>query len=183
MAEQALAAQGMAAITTENGDAVTWPAGAAVFQTQGGQCFVHGGASPQEMIVPLLRIKAERGKVETRPAKIEVVGTLRKITNLLTPLEFYQTEAIGDIVKAMTYRLFFVDKENESISAQQVFYADHREKEPAKRIQKLRFRFKNQKYDSDALYYLVAVAEDGMELFRQEVRMDIIFADDFGFEL
>lgn len=40
-----------------------------VFSTPGnaGLNYVHGGSSPQEMLVPLLDIKMDKGAVETRP--------------------------------------------------------------------------------------------------------------------
>ena len=47
---------------------------------------------------------------------------------------------------------------------------------------KLRFSFKNQKYDRHRRYYLVAMDEKtGMEALHHEVMMDVAFADDFGF--
>lgn len=52
----------------------------------------------------------------------------------------------------------------------------------SKRIFRLRFSFKNRKYDKTHRYYLVVLDEKtGMETFRQEVIMDLAFADDFGF--
>ena len=40
-----------------------------VFSTPGnaGLNYVHGGSSPQEMLVPVLDIKMDKGAVETRP--------------------------------------------------------------------------------------------------------------------
>jgi hypothetical protein len=40
-----------------------------VFSTSGnaGLNYVHGGSSPQEMLVPVLDIKMDKGAVETRP--------------------------------------------------------------------------------------------------------------------
>ena len=47
---------------------------------------------------------------------------------------------------------------------------------------RLRFTFKNRKYDRDMQYYLVACdAATGLEIFRHPVIMDLAFTDDFGF--
>ena len=50
---------------------VSFPVSDNVFKVAGGgQNFVHGGSSPQEMLVPVVDIKMERGHMETRPAQI-----------------------------------------------------------------------------------------------------------------
>lgn len=47
---------------------------------------------------------------------------------------------------------------------------------------RLRFNFKNKKYDKSKKYYLVAYDdENDIEVLRHEIIMDIAFADDFGF--
>ena len=64
---------------------VSFPVSSNVFKVAGGgQNFVHGGSSPQEMLVPVLDIKMERGHMETRPAQIALVSIVQKITNLIT---------------------------------------------------------------------------------------------------
>ena len=52
----------------------------------------------------------------------------------------------------------------------------------AKRIFRLRFSFKIQKYDRNHKYYLAAIDDKtNIEVLRREVIMDLAFADDFGF--
>jgi len=52
----------------------------------------------------------------------------------------------------------------------------------AKRIFRLRFFFKIQKYDRNHKYYLVAIDDKtNIEVLRSEAIMDVAFADDFGF--
>lgn len=45
---------------------VSFPVSTSVFKAGGGMHYVHGGSSPQEMIVPVLDIKMERYHMETR---------------------------------------------------------------------------------------------------------------------
>jgi hypothetical protein len=60
--------------------------------------------------------------------------------------------------------------------------ADKRDADAQKRIFRMRFTFKNKKYNKDKQYYLVAYDEtSSMEAFRHAVVMDLAFADDFGF--
>lgn len=143
---------------------------------------MHGGSSPQEMIVPVLDVKMERGHMETKPAVITLVSIVQKITNLITSMDFIQSEPVSDLVKETTYRLVFVSEDEERISNENIYVADSREPDSAKRIFRLRFNFKNQKYDKNKQYYLLAVDDNtGLELFRHPVIMDIMLADDFGF--
>jgi len=162
---------------------VSFPVSSNVFKVAGGgQNFVHGGSSPQEMLVPVLDIKMERGHMETRPAQIALVSIVQKITNLITTMDFIQTDAVSDTVKKTTYKMYFVSEDNEKISNENIYIADSRDADPQKRIFRMRFTFKNKKYDKNKQYYLVVFDDaTGIEAFRHPVIMDLAFADDFGF--
>lgn len=162
---------------------VSVPVGISVFKTPGSgrRNYIHGGSSPEEMLVPLIDVKMEKGKTETTNVQIMLVSIVHKITNLITSLDFIQSEPVSDVVRAAQYRICFVDHEGELISNEILFSADKREVEPTKRIFRLKFTFKNQKYGRDKEYYLIAVdTASGMEAFRHAVTMDLAFADDFG---
>ena len=162
---------------------VSFPVSSNVFKVAGGgQNFVHGGSSPQEMLVPVLDIKMERGHMETRPAQIALVSIVQKITNLITTMDFIQTDAVSDTVKKTTYKMYFVSEDNEKISNENIYIADSRDADPQKRIFRMRFTFKNKKYDKNKQYYLVVYDDaTGIEAFRHPVIMDLAFSDDFGF--
>ena len=161
---------------------VSYPVSSNVFKAGGGQNYVHGGSSPQEMLVPVLDIKMERGHMETRPAQITLVSMVQKITNLITTMDFIQSDVISDTIKPATYKLYFISEDNEKISNENIYVADKRDADATKRIFRMRFTFKNKKYDKNKPYYLVAYDETtGLESFRHPVIMDLAFADDFGF--
>ena len=162
---------------------VSFPVSSNVFKVAGGgQNFVHGGSSPQEMLVPVLDIKMERGHMETRPAQIALVSIVQKIMNLITTMDFIQTDAVSDTVKKTTYKMYFVSEDNEKISNENIYIADSRDADPQKRIFRMRFTFKNKKYDKNKQYYLVVYDDaTGIEAFRHPVIMDLAFSDDFGF--
>ena len=149
-----------------------------VFSTPGnaGLNYVHGGSSPQEMLVPVLDIKMDKGAVETRPAQIMLVSLVQKITNLITSLDFIQSDPVSDVVKSTTYRLYFISDNNEKISNENIYVADKRDEDVQKRLFRMRFTFKNKKYDKDRKYYLVAYdGSNEAEVFRHEVIMDLVF--------
>lgn len=149
-----------------------------VFSTPGnaGLNYVHGGSSPQEMLVPVLDIKMDKGAVETRPAQIMLVSLVQKITNLITSLDFIQSDPVSDVVKSTTYRLYFISDNNEKISNENIYVADKRDEDVQKRLFRMRFTFKNKKYDKDRKYYLVAYdGSNEAEVFCHEVIMDLVF--------
>ena len=162
---------------------VSYPISDDVFKvTGGGQNYVHGGSSPQEMLVPVLDLKMERGHMDTRNASLALVSMVRKITNKITVLDFIQSEPVSDVVKAATYRLFFVSDDNERISNENSCIADSRDQNASKRIFRMKFQFKDKKYDKDKQYFFVIYDDaTGLEVFRHPVIMDMAFADDYGF--
>lgn len=161
---------------------VSYPTSSNVFKVSGGgQNFVHGGSSPQEMLVPVIDIKMERGKQETKNVQIALVSMVQKITNLITTMDFIQSEPVSDTIKQTIYKIVFIDEDGNNISNENTYVADSREPDSSKRIFKMRFNFKNKKYDSSKQYYLAVIdASNDVELFRHQVIMDIAMADDFG---
>ncbi|PKM89153.1 MAG: BREX-1 system phosphatase PglZ type A [Firmicutes bacterium HGW-Firmicutes-12] len=171
----------------ENSDhkVVSVPVSSNVFKVAGGgQNYVHGGSSPQELILPVIDVKLEKGHMDTRPAQIMLVSMVQKITNLISSLDFIQSEPISDVVKETSYKVFFISENNEKISNECIYVADKKDVDPAKRIFRLKFNFKNKPYDKTKRYYLVAYDEkNDLEVLRHDIVMDIAFANDFGFSV
>lgn len=162
---------------------VITPVGSDLIKAPGsGLNYVHGGCSPQEMIIPVIEVRTEKGKVSVTNVPIALASMVNKITNLSVVLEFIQSEAVSDTVKATSYRLFFADQNGNKISNEHIHLADKKDAETTKRSFRLKFSFKNQAYDKTQKYYLIAVDDKtGMETIRREVVMDLAFAGDFGF--
>lgn len=168
-----------------DGRTITTPLTSNVFKAQGGgQNFVHGGSSPQEIIVPVIEIKTVRGAVEVEKVKISLISMVSKITSLLLSLDFVQQEPVSDIIKPATYKISFIDKDGELISNEEIYVAKSKSKDSSNRIFNLRFRLRNQKYYRNKKYYFtITDIETGIEIYRQQVIIDIAFADDFGFDI
>ena len=164
---------------------VSFPLSSHVFKVPGGgQNYVHGGSSPQEMIVPVIDIRTEKYYIETKTVQIALVSMVQKITNLIASLDFIQSEPISDVVKTTSYKLFFISENNEKISNECIYVADKKDVDPQKRIFRLRFNLKNKQYDKAKKYYLVAYdMKNDLEILRHDVVMDIAFANDFGFKV
>lgn len=191
ISDTAIADEGVASLAlgamlgNEDKRMVSFPLGSHVFKVPGGgQNYVHGGSSPQEMLVPVIDIRTEKYHTETRTAQIAMVSMVQKITNLIASLDFIQSEPISDVVKATNYKLFFISEDNEKISSECMYVADKKDVDPQKRIFRLRFTFKNKQYDKSKKYYLVAYdMKNDLEGLRHDVVMDIAFANDFGFNV
>ena len=162
---------------------VSFPVSSNVFKVAGGgQNYVHGGSSPQEMLVPVIDIRMEKGHIKTKNAEIALVSMVQKITNKITILEFIQSEPVSDTVKATTYKMFFVSEDNERVSNEVSLFADSRDPDALKRMFRMKFQFKDKRYDRDKQYFLVVYDDNtGLEVFRHPMLMDLAFADDFGF--
>ena len=163
---------------------VAYPKGGQVFKTAGGGTnYVHGGSSPQEMIVPVLRVKMDRGHVETHNAAIKLHTQINKITSKDINLVFLQTEPVSEICKAASYKLSFVDESNRAITNEYMLAADSSATELSQRMITARFSFINREYDSHAAYYLVIRdADTDVEVERCNFVIDMPFMGDFGFD-
>lgn len=111
----------------DDGRYVVYPSTSNVFKLPGGgQNYVHGGSSPQELLIPVIQIRTQRGYVETEDAKISLISSLQKVTNLILNLDFIQKEAIS-IIKPATYKVFFVDSQGSLISNENIHVANSKE--------------------------------------------------------
>lgn len=86
----------------------------------GGENYVHGGISLQEMCVPVLRFRNRRagskGYVESAPVSLSLVSTLDTITNSLFSLELLQDEPAGGKALPAEYEVFVGNAAHEPVT-------------------------------------------------------------------
>jgi uncharacterized protein (TIGR02687 family) len=163
------------------------PYGTNIFPKQGeSKKYMHGGDSLQEVVIPIIQIenkKKDRGKNKANLATIKLISISRKITSLITFLEFYQNEEVNDKVIPANYEAYFVDSNNVQITNSIVINCDSKSKDMADRTYKEKFTFKNKKYNADEQYYLIIKNYD--DNFAEEERIlfsiDILFSNKFNF--
>lgn len=163
---------------------ITVPLNQSIFNVAGGgQNYVHGGSSPQEMILPVITVKSKKGHVATKKARINLHSNINKITNYNTNIEFVQTEPVTDKTKETSYRIYILSENNEIISNEVIFDANNKDTNINNRIKKFRFSLSEKKYDVTKDYYIVIEenTDNGSELLRKKITIDIPFADDYGF--
>lgn len=155
------------------------------FKSGGGERYVHGGVSLQEMMVPVITYKNVRvgakNFVETTNATIEITDTGRKIGNSIFSVNFYQKEPVGGKVAACTYELFFCDENGAPVSDTQVIFADKSDPGAENRKFRVRFTLKSISFDKHRDYFLVIREKDSNNVpHKENYVIDISFsAEDF----
>ena len=152
----------------------------------GGENYVHGGISLQEMVVPVIVYKGMRTGykkyVEVQNPGLSLISESRKVSNLMFSLDFLQKQPVGDKVQPCNYSLHFTNDEGAPVSDFQTVIADRTSNNASDRVFRVRFTLKQMQYNRNKIYRLVIANDtDAPEEF--EFRIDIAFADDFGFDL
>lgn len=152
----------------------------------GGENFVHGGVSLQEMVVPVIAFKnlrtTSKKYVEVSKAELKLLSESRKISNLLFSLDFFQRQPIGEKIEPCAYSVYMTDEEGAIVSDRQTIIADRTSTNASERVFRVRFNLKAGVYDKNKIYRLL-IANDTDVPNEEEFHIDIAFADDFGFDL
>ena len=159
------------------------PIGADVFKAQGaGLNFVHGGASLEECIIPLLEVKASKDSNKRPKVDLQLISTNNKITNYDVMLTFFQKENISQDVKSRQVSIYFVDDDNNKISSDVIIFANKNSDSAEDREFKEKFRLLQKQYDKSKNYYLIIRdLDDELEIERIPFTIDIAFQDGFEF--
>lgn len=152
----------------------------------GGENYVHGGVSLQEMVVPVIAFKnlrtTSKKYVEVSKAELKLLSESRKISNLLFSLDFFQRQPIGEKIEPCAYAVYMTDEEGALVSDRQTIIADRTSTNASERVFRVRFNLKAGVYDKNKIYRLI-IANDTDVPNEEEFHIDIAFADDFGFDL
>lgn len=151
-----------------------------LFKTQGaGIQYVHGGASLQETIIPIIHISelnAKKGEKLSRPVGVRLKSVVRKITNRSFALDFEQYEKVEDKVQAISCETYFVDESGNKVSGEYRFIANSSSDDASTRVTRIRFTLKNIEFDRNNRYYLILrnVDADGEYIEREQFTIDIL---------
>jgi len=115
---------------------------------------------------------------------VKLTNISRKITNIITYLEFFQTEKVEDKRVARRLKLYFADEQGNRISNENIIIADSRSLKPEERSYREKFTLKNMTYDKAIKYYLILEdEEETVEKIYERIpfNIDLAFVNDFGF--
>lgn len=145
-----------------------------VFRCSGGMNYLHGGSSPQELLVPCLFISTHKGLVDTEDVALNLINDVHRVTSFHVKLSFYQDQPVSDIVKATTYRVRFETASGEVISNEVLYRAENKSATPGERIVTLCFDLQKKSYDMNDRYYLKLINDrTGKEKLSREILMDL----------
>lgn len=159
------------------------PKGANRFHFVGGSRFVHGGAMPQEIVVPIITIKQLRGEdAQKRTAsKVDVISLKAtwKMVNNIQRFDLMQTESIGEFLLPVTVSVAIYD-EHTKISSEEIVTFDCSAESDADRKKQVRLSLLGNDFDRKKEYFLLLKDKElDTEIGRYKVTIDLAFTDDF----
>lgn len=155
---------------------ISVPRGMNRFALQGGgNQYVHGGHLPQEMMVPLLRIKTERGRNEIPEVGVSLISQTRTLTTNVVWLDFLQVEPVSEEKKEKRLTLYFEDEQGRKISNEISLIADRVNPASNERVFTEKLVLLNEQYDSMAPYYFVMENEnDPTDVVKERFKLDLL---------
>jgi uncharacterized protein (TIGR02687 family) len=166
----------MAYLSKLNEIYVTTPIGADIIKMPGGgQNYVHGGSSLQEMIVPVIKVNTFKGKQETGLVNVELSTFNHRVTGIEVKLDFMQMEPVTDTVKPRRLQAFFVDADGAKISFPVPITANIKSTDAKDRLIQEKFTLKSGRYSREQEYFLVIADQDDetKEIHRYKFEIDI----------
>lgn len=159
------------------------PKGANRFHFVGGARFVHGGAMPQEVVVPVLTVQQLRGdRAERRTKrKVSVISPKPslKMVNNIQSFDLMQTEQVSEQVLPVTIAVGIYDGET-LVSSEETVTFDSSSGEVSELLKKVRLSLSGTNFDRKKDYFLVLQDKDmGTEIERYRVVIDLAITDDF----
>lgn len=167
-----------------DGDTEFWiPKGTNLFHFGGGARFVHGGAMPQEIVVPVVTVRHIRGRsaqdTKTKPVTVQVLGSNHRITSAYHRFQLIQMEAVSDRVKPITLKVAVYEGEDPVTDLQTVKF-DNSSGNLDERKKWVNLVLQDRQYNKKTPYRLVLRdADTGIEQQSVDVIIDRAFTDDF----
>lgn len=155
------------------------------FKTQGaGDKYVHGGATLQEAIAPVIFYKHKRSTYkdykETKEVSLKLLNSRNKVTTEEFRLTFFQVEPVSAEVLAVTYEVYMVDADDNVISNKEKIIADNKIDRQEERNHIVKIKLKRKEYSKRETYRLIVRNLD-KDIIADEIPfiIDIAIQDDF----
>ena len=159
------------------------------FKLQGGGLnFVHGGASPQEIVIPVLVYNhrrndktLERKGIKHGKVDVSVINDRKKITSSKFKVKIFQTEKVTDKMKPRTFRVSLWDIEGgqeKMVSDEKTVIANNESEEPEQRQYHVTLTLGNNL--ENKTYFLRLIDEDPNEIkdiARIPFELDLLIGD------
>lgn len=141
----------------------------------GGYQYVHGGHQPQEVMTPVLDLKAVRGAKENRQVVVTLLNQNRVITNSVIRLNFLQTLPVSADIKGKSLSIYFEDKSGRAISNEVILLAESENTLNEKRIYEKKFVLLNKKFlPFESCYLTMRNLDNHKEVVKEEFEIDLL---------
>lgn len=152
----------------------------------GGMNYVHGGISPQEIVVPVIEFRNMRSTskrfVDVRKAEIQFISQSRKISNSIFSLDFYQKASVSGKITPATYEVFMADASGKPVSDTKKIIADKTSQNGSDRVFRIRLTLRSMEFKKTEVYYLTVVDTETKNITEKtEFNIDVAFINDFDF--
>ena len=163
---------------------VTVPRGSLRFISPGrGAQYVHGGSSLQETMIPVLSVRASRGK-SLQAAKVSLMlqhTGAKRITGSPFTITLAQLEPVSEVLQARKVRVGWFDASNAPVTEELRLTFDSSAAGASERVQKHMVNLTLNAPNRFADYTLIVRdSDDDSELIRETWRIDLAIPDDFG---
>ena len=150
-----------------------------------GSRFIHGGASLQEIIVPLVKITKTRQDTTTQ-VDIDIIKSTDRITTNILAVSFIQTDSVSEQVLPRTIRAVIRAEDGEDLSDQFRYNFDIEEGSERQREVKHRFQLSSKasgKYKNQRVQLVLEEPVEGTSKWKQYkdyyYTLNISFTNDF----
>ncbi len=150
-----------------------------------GSRFIHGGASLQEIVIPLLKVTKKRQDTTSR-VSIDIIKSTDKITTNILAVSFIQQDLVSAQVLPRTIRAAIWSEDDELLSDQFRYCFDMEEGSERQREVKHRFQLLSKasgKYKNQRVKLLLEEPVEGTTKWREYKRylytLNISFTNDF----
>jgi uncharacterized protein (TIGR02687 family) len=150
-----------------------------------GSRFIHGGASLQEIVIPLIKITKTRQDT-TSQVDIDIIKSTDRITTNILAVSFIQTNAVSEQVLPRTLRAVIRAEDGEDLSDQFKYNFDIEEGSERQREVKHRFQLSSKasgKYKNQRVQLVLEEPLEGTSKWKQYKEyyytLNISFTNDF----
>lgn len=147
-----------------------------LYRKQGGGIqYIHGGASIQEMVTPIISSSGmfTINALLSEPVKVRLKSTNRKIMNKSFSLQFEQCEKVEGKKREANLIVYFVDENNNTVSEEKVIIANKTTDNITERTIDVRFLLKNEEFSRNKRYFLVMKNADTGDIISDDTQFII----------
>jgi len=150
----------------------------------GGNRFIHGGASLQELVIPLIEVNIGKGKKEIKQVNVDIIP-MRSISTNTVNISLYQSEIVDDKTKPITLKISFQSADGVLLSDEFKHTFNSTEQYDTNRETRFKMTFKQNinEYNNQNIKLVTKKVLDGSSetpIYKEfEVKLALSFFNDF----